>query len=253
MMTSFKDHFSTQAASYAAFRPRYPEALAQLIAERAPTRELVVECGCGNGQLSALLAGQFAQVIATDASAEQLAHAAQHPHIHYHLATAEALPVADASADAIVAAQSVHWFDLPKFYAEVRRIARPGALLALITYTSSEIEGATNEVFRRFYEEIIPPFWPPERQVVEDGYRSLPFPFPEEPAPALAMEADWDLAHMLGYVRTWSAIRALEKTGKFHIFEQFESDMRAAWGDPATIRRVRFPILMRLGRVTTAR
>lgn len=249
-MTDFKDHFSTQAAYYATFRPRYPRALAQVLATRAPAQERVIECGCGNGQLSELLAKEFQEVIATDASAEQLAHAVPHPRITYHQAVAEALPVADQSADAIVAAQSVHWFDLPKFYAEVNRIARPNALLALITYTSSTIEDAEpNAIFRHFYEEVLPPYWPPERRVVEEGYRSLPFPFPEEPAPKLDIVADWDLYHLLGYVHTGSAIRTLEKTGKFHIFEQFELDLQKAWGDPTLVRRVRFPVLMRLGRV----
>jgi SAM-dependent methyltransferase len=249
-MTDFKDHFSSQAAYYATFRPRYPRALAQMLARRSPAQERAVECGCGNGQLSVLLAKEFQEVIATDASAEQLAYAEPHERVTYHQAAAESLPVPDRSADAIVAAQSVHWFDLPKFYDEVRRIARPNALLSLITYTSATIEDPEpNAVFRNFYETILPPYWPPERQVVEEGYRTLPFPFPEEEAPTLDIVADWDLYHVLGYVHTGSAIRTLEKTGKIHIFEQFEEDLQKAWGDPTILRQVRFPILMRLGRI----
>ena len=71
----FKNHFSDRAAAYAARRPTYPVALVDFLADVAPRRELAWDSGCGSGQLSVLLAGCFEQVIATDASAEQIGRA----------------------------------------------------------------------------------------------------------------------------------------------------------------------------------
>src|SRR5439155_16820661 len=112
----FKNHFSDRAAAYAARRPTYPPALAEFLAEVAPRRELAWDSGCGSGQLSVLLAGRFEQVIATDASAEQIAQARPHPKVRYAQAPAEASGLPAAVVDLAVAAQAAHWFDLAGYY-----------------------------------------------------------------------------------------------------------------------------------------
>jgi len=63
--SGFHDHFSQVAAGYAVHRPTYPAAVAALLAELAPRRDLAWDNGCGSGQLSVLLAGRFARVIAS--------------------------------------------------------------------------------------------------------------------------------------------------------------------------------------------
>src|SRR5207249_7256547 len=123
----FQDHFSDKAAGYAAYRPVYPPALVDALAALAPGRGLAWDAGCGSGQLSLLLAQRFDRVIATDASADQIAHATAHPKVEYRCAPAEASGLADGIADLAVAAQAAHWFDLPDYYAEVRRVAPPRA------------------------------------------------------------------------------------------------------------------------------
>src|ERR671912_279432 len=70
-----QDHFSAASADYAVYRPTYPSALVDFLAEVSPATELALDCGCGNGQLSVLLAARFTRVIATDASAKQIASA----------------------------------------------------------------------------------------------------------------------------------------------------------------------------------
>ncbi len=69
-MTHFKDHFSSRAADYAAYRPSYPPELVDYLADLCPATTLALDCGCGTGQLAVLLARRFEQVIATDASAQ---------------------------------------------------------------------------------------------------------------------------------------------------------------------------------------
>jgi len=245
----FKDHFSSAAADYATHRPGYPAALIEHLADIAPATSRALDCGCGTGQLSVPLAARFESVVATDASAAQIANAEPHPRVEYHVALAEESGLPPHSLDLISVAQAAHWLDLQRFYAEVRRVARPGAVLALISYGVLELDGAPAPLVSHFYQRTLGPFWPDERRHVEEGYRRLPFPFAELPAPALAIEADWRLAELLGYIDTWSAVRALEKAHGRTLLEDFAAELSAAWGDPGTARRVRWPLAMRLGRL----
>jgi SAM-dependent methyltransferase len=246
--TPFKDHFSTHAAVYAAHRPTYPPALVDYLADIAPATELVLDCGCGTGQLSVLLARRFDRVLATDASAAQIANAEAHDRVEYRVARAEDSGLPDATVDLITVAQAAHWLDLDRFYAEARRVARHDGVLALVTYGVLHVDGEEVEaVVQRFYYEIIGQYWPPERRHVDAGYQTLPFPFAELHAPALAIEVSWRLADLLGYVDTWSAVREAEKRVGRAPVDGFARDLSAVWGDPQIRRHVTWPISMRVG------
>jgi SAM-dependent methyltransferase len=246
---SFPDHFSKIASSYARFRPRYSAALADFLAETAPAREIAWECGCGSGQLSVDLAERFGRVIATDASAEQLAKAQPHPRIEYRCATAERSGLEDGVADLAVAAQAAHWFDLPAWYREVRRVTKPGGLLAVISYGNVLIEGPVGALVERFYGGVVGQYWSPHRKLVDEGYRDLPFPFDEIEVPPLEIRVEWDLSAFLGYVETWSAVRALvEAEGRARV-ESFRAELARTWGAAQRTRTLRWPIAVRAGRV----
>jgi SAM-dependent methyltransferase len=245
----FKDHFSAGAAAYAAHRPTYPAALCDFLAEIAPRSYLAWDAGCGSGQLSVLLAGRFARVIATDASAQQIAHASRHPNVGYVVARAEASVLADHTVDVAVAAQAAHWFDLPAYYAEVRRIGRRGAVVALVTYGLVRVDPIVDSVIDRFYSQVVGPYWPPERRHVEDGYRSLPFPFQEIGVPGLEMQSSWTRPDLVGYVETWSAVWALERAVGPAPFEAFRRELAHAWGADAAVRPVRWTLSFRVGRL----
>ena len=247
---TFKDHFSVTASGYAAHRPVYPRGVAVALAARSPGRALVWDAGCGSGQLSVVLGEVFDQVAATDASAAQIAEAVPHPRVRYAVAPAEVSGLANGSVDCAVAAQAAHWFDLDAYYREVRRVARPGGLLALVTYAVMEVDPQIEKLVEQFYWHTLEGHWPPERRVVEEGYRSLPFPFEPVQSPALALEHRWNADELLGYVRTWSAVQSLKKAGRAADLERFGEELRRAWGDPATARLIRWPLSLRLGRVS---
>ena len=71
----FKDHFSGHAVEYAKFRPRYPDKLFEYLASISPRHGLAWDCATGNGQAAVGLIRHFDSVIATDASARQIATA----------------------------------------------------------------------------------------------------------------------------------------------------------------------------------
>lgn len=241
--------FDRGGGRYAAFRPNYPPKLAAHLAGLAPGHGLAVDVGCGTGQLTVQLAGHFDGVIGFDPSPAQLDHAAPHPRVTYRPASAEALPLPDARTDLIAAAQAAHWFDLPAFYAEVRRVARPGAIVALASYGAPRLDDAAlSDRFDRFYHDGIGPFWPPERRLVDSGYADLDFPFDELPAPALAIRRDWPLDTFLGYLSTWSAIRQAQDAGQGDLLTDFADDLSRLWGAADRSRRVVWPVAMRIGR-----
>ena len=246
----FKDHFSTSSADYARYRPRYPDELADWLAAAAPSQALALDCGCGAGQLSTLLARRFERVVATDASASQIAHAQPHARVSYRVAPAEHSGLDDSSVDLLSAAQAAHWFDLPRFHAEARRVLRPRGCIALVTYGVASMPGACGELLRELHDRVLGPYWPPERRLVIDGYRDLDFPFDEIAAPPLDVLARWDLDELLGYVRTWSALRQAEAALGSAPYDEFARQLRAAWGDAGVRRDIAWPLRVRAGRLS---
>src|SRR5213595_1081467 len=110
--TSFKDHFSKQAAGYAKFRPRYPQQLFDYLGSIAPSRQLAGDCGTGNGQAAVGLASVFDRVIATDGSEKQIANAQENKRLEYRVALAEQSGLGSSCVDLAIVAQALHWFDL---------------------------------------------------------------------------------------------------------------------------------------------
>jgi ubiquinone/menaquinone biosynthesis C-methylase UbiE len=245
---AFKDHFSVAAHEYDRYRPRYPKTLIEFLAAAAPGRDLAWDCATGTGQAAVALAARFGRVIATDASSAQLAHAVAHSGVDYVLATAESCGLADRSVDLVTVAQALHWLDLERFYAEVRRVARPGAVFAAWTYSLADADPEVDPLVASFYAEMTP-WWPPERSHVEDGYRRLHFPFEPLATPAFEIREAWPLERLLGYFSTWSAVNRCRKdTGQDPVIALGER-LAEVWGDPSRPRPVRWPLHLRAGRV----
>ncbi len=242
----FKDHFSGHANAYAAARPTYPPALFDWLAKQCPQHRLAWDAGCGNGQASVALAGHFDQVFASDPSATQIEAATARANVRYAVEPAEQCSLSDHCADLVTVAQALHWFEHARFYAEVRRVLGPGGLLAVWTYERSSVVPAVDAVFGRLYRAL-DAYWPPERRHVEAGYATLPFPFETIATPAFELICDWTLGQYLAYLRSWSASQRFQKATGNDAVAAIEPDMRAAWGDPAQVRTVRWPMTVKLG------
>lgn len=246
---SFKDHFSERSGDYATYRPTYPRALVEYLAGLCESTDAALDVGCGTGQLSVLLAERFKRVVATDASEQQIEKANAHERVEYRVAPAENSGLPEHSFDLITVAQAAHWFDLAAFYAEVRRVGKPGAVLALITYGVIQADPDIDGIIQHFYKDVVGPYWPPERRHVEDRYRSLDFPFDELEAPPLAIEVQWRASDLIGYADTWSAVRGAERALGRQPIERFQDDLLKAWGEQERRRTIRFPLSLRVARI----
>jgi len=246
---SFPDHFSRQSTDYAAHRPRYPAELFAWLASLGTGHERVWDCATGNGQAAVDLANHFDSVLATDASVAQIRNRHLHERIDYLVATAERTPFKDRCCDLVTVAQAVHWFDFERFFAGVRRIVRPGGAVAVWTYASFHVTDEVDAVVSRFYSDVVGPFWPPERAYVEAAYRTIPFPFPEMPAPPFECVTCWNVEGLIGYLRSWSAVQRFRDEHDRDPVSALRPELAKAWGPGAAIRRVSWPIHLRVGRV----
>jgi ubiquinone/menaquinone biosynthesis C-methylase UbiE len=245
-----KDNFSTQSKAYATFRPKLPGEVYQFILQHVNTFDLAWDVGTGNGQTAVQLAKHFKQVFATDISENQLSHAEQQPNIIYKKEPAEHSSLEDSSVDLITIAQAIHWFDFKKFYAEVRRVAKPNAAIAAFTYSLFEVtDSRVNELVQHFYWKETHAYWDAERTLVDEEYRTIPFPFKEIKAPAFFMEYQWSTEQLLGYMNTWSAALHYQKqTGKNLVNEFLKEKLEAATST-GQVLTIRFPIHLRIGKV----
>jgi ubiquinone/menaquinone biosynthesis C-methylase UbiE len=248
---SFKDHFSKQASDYAKFRPRYPREMFKYLGTVARSRALAWDCATGNGQAAVALSSVFERVIATDASEAQIANAEAHARVEYRVAPAENSGIESDTIDLVMVAQALHWFDLDRFYAEVKRLLKPGGIFAVSAYKFFGIAPEVDEVVNnRYYRKVVGPFWPPERTLIEK-FEQLPFPFPETETPRFEMSVHWKLEHLIGYLRTWSATQRFIAANRRDPLEEIAAELGAAWGDTKQSRRVVWPLTLRVGIKTT--
>lgn len=250
MPEAFHDHFSGVAARYATFRPTYPEGLFDFLASCVPTADACVwDCAAGNGQASVKLAERFPRVIATDASSEQIRAAKSHPRVEYRVASAEQSGLPDQSISLVTVAQAVHWFDFDRFYSEVRRVLRPNGILAVWGYGNLCFEEfELNALVEDYYHQVVGPFWPPERKWIEEGYRTLPFPFEPLEVPTFCMEVRWSLDALIGYLGTWSATVRFQQARQQNPLPDLRARLLPHWKSPESERSIRWPLAVRIGR-----
>jgi SAM-dependent methyltransferase len=246
---TFEDHFGRKAEEYARHRPRHPDALLDWVSALAPSRGLAWDCGTGTGQVAIALAERFTHVIATDASEQQIAHAIAHERIEYRVEPASAVTIANGSVDLVTVAAAVHWFDLEPFYAEVKRVAKPGAVIAVWTYWLPIIAPAIDARLAEYTTEIVGASWPERIQRVIDRYETLPFPFEELAAPQFETMAEWDLHALEAYVDTWSATQRYLHEHGHHPIERIHAELEREWDDADTLRTIRWPLYLRVGRI----
>jgi SAM-dependent methyltransferase len=244
-----KDLFSTQAADYAKYRPIYPPELYEYILTFVKERKRAWDCATGNGQAGCALASFFDKVEATDLSENQIRHALPHPKVEYLVAACDRTPFPDHFFDLITVAQAYHWFDFDSFAREVRRVGKPGGVLAIWGYGLGECEDpAIQNLLWVFYKNTVGPYWDPERKFVEENYETIPFPFPELPGRRFSISLEYSREDLLGYLSTWSAVQHFRRERGEDPLEDFAKKLHPLW-EGKDSKLFLTPLFLRLARL----
>jgi len=248
------DHFENVAQYYGEFRPKYPLRLFETIVKEAPSRQHCWDCATGSGQAAVALAEMFESVTATDASTSQLENSEAHDRVVYRVAPAESSGLRAESVDLITVAQALHWFPLDAFFQECQRVLKPGGILAIWSYgLLTTNEEKLDQLIQHYFSKIVGPYWPPERSLVDECYRSVRLPFDELDIGELkenplAIKEEWSLVQMKGYLRSWSAsgyyLKALGKDPLENISEKLDT----AWGVQSEYRTINWTLTLRLAK-----
>jgi len=122
--------FGAAATAYAEHRPDYAQAAVRWALERAPGPR-VLDLGAGTGKLTGTLVGLGVDVVAVEPDPAMLAELrGALPDVRALAGSAEAIPLPDASVDAVLAGNAMHWFDMAVAGPEIARVLAPGGVLA---------------------------------------------------------------------------------------------------------------------------
>jgi hypothetical protein len=202
------------------------------------------DAGTGNGQVASVLSSHFAQVIATDISASQLALAANTDNITYLNTRSEDTGIAANTIDLITVAQALHWFDIDGFTNEVQRVSADNAILAVWGYdllrAGDEIDALTDYL----HTDVLDGYWDPHRFLIDTHYESIVFPFHELPQQEFEMLHTRDADSLIGYLRSWSAVSKYKQQHAKDPVLEIEQRLRDAMDSEAVLCRT--PVFLRM-------
>jgi ubiquinone/menaquinone biosynthesis C-methylase UbiE len=245
----FKDYFSKQAELYAKYRPKYPQKLFEYLSSITEHHQRAWDTATGNGQAAIGLAPYFDKIIATDASRSQIEHAEKHPKVTYSVAKAEQSNLPSCSVDLIVAATAIHWFDLPAFYDEVRRILKPGGVFAAWQYSTPLFTEQVDEVVKYWYTQIIGKYVAPEISKAFDFENKIEFPFQRIQTPNFDFELNWNLDDLVNFLLTWSCTQSYINENNSNPIDIVIDDLRKAWGNENHRKMSRWKLYLKAGKV----
>ncbi len=246
-MRAIGDHFSEQADIYENARPHYPDVIFSDFHTRVTeqfTREhftgndetpiIVADIGAGSGQATQSLAPLFSHLFAIDPIPDIIARCPAATNVTRLAARAESVPLAAHQLHGIFCAQSAHWFDLPAFHAEMRRVCHPHAPIAFASYGRTRISPDIDQQMDEF-EKIIGPYWPAGRDHVDSHYRHLDIEFPILARQEYPMHLNWSVDQFCAYVASWSSVTAYNRVQATNCLDELFPALRAQWDGLKTV------------------
>lgn len=206
--------FGKVADDYDRARPTYPPDAVSWLLGRDPLE--VVDLGAGTGKLTAVLVGAGHRVVAVEPLDELRAKLTDAlPGIPALQGSAEALPLPDASVDAVVAGQAFHWFDIGAALAEIGRVLRPGGTLGLLWNFRDDASAWMRDLAAIAGQDGLPEGWTRELEAL--------------PVVTSVERRDFRLEHrvdrerLLALLRSWSHVASQDNTGRHDLLRRVEA------------------------------
>lgn len=207
------------AEGYAKYRPDYPQELHAAIVNfcqdksKGSVLDLAIDIGCGSGQSTLALAGSIKHVVGIDVSAAQINQARRlytesHKNVEFQVGPAEDLSqFKDSSVDLVTFATCFHWLDAEKVYAEVKRVLKPGGVIAVfakgLVYASLD---EVTSVIKKFNYQTLADYWSPRICLIWEQYQDIMLPFEDftRDETSFKIHRQYPLSMLIGYLRSWS-------------------------------------------------
>lgn len=121
--------------------------------------------------------------------------------------------------------------------------------MAAWSYGACRAGDDVEPLLRRFEHETLGPYWNPCRRWVDEGYRTVPFPFPPLSTPGFELRVEWSLSQLGEYLSSWSAVATYRQVHGVDPVEPLLLDIIKHWGSPERARVITWPLGIRVGRV----
>lgn len=241
--------YSPYAKRYAKSRPGYPAELFEYLASLTELHDIAWDCATGSGQAARSLVNYYDKIIATDVSSEQIKNAVKHKRIEYRIATSEKSGIKNRSVNLITVASAVHWFNLPEFYNEVRRVMASGGIIAVWTYHVGYIESPFDELFLHFYKDILAPYFGEGAKLVDNKYNEITLPGTSVKSKDFSVSSEWNLTDMLNFIQSWSGTQQYIEVNKKNPVTLIEEKLKLLWGDADKTHILRWPLFLKVSRL----
>jgi ubiquinone/menaquinone biosynthesis C-methylase UbiE len=208
-----------------------------------------LDVACGTGMSTVALAGHADAVVGVDVSPEMMRSARHATGVRYLLGRAERLPFTAGTFDAATCCSGVHWFDQPRFFAELHRVLRPAGWVALYDhYFIGEMVDVPE--FGEWMREGLRRYpLPPRTPQVGDPSSMEPDGFEKVGDEFFADDIAMTHEQLVSYQLTISNfVAAIEQGARREELEAWVRDTSAPLFDGVTTRTVRF-----LGSITCFR
>jgi ubiquinone/menaquinone biosynthesis C-methylase UbiE len=241
--------FSSLSESYQKFRPSIPKLFFDFLFTTVYEQGRAWDCAAGTGQNSKALKAGFKNVAATDISSQMIKKAQRHSGINHCVAQSECACFKDQIFDLVLVAQAIHWFDLPMFYNEVKRVLKKDGIIAAVAYGFSSIEQSIDLILEKFRFQFLDPYWHPRAKMVFEGYQNLSFPFEEIEIEPIHLKIRWNMYELLGFMRTWSGVKKFIEDHNEDPVLKIVDVLEREWGNPESKKELTFPLYTRIGKV----
>lgn len=221
--------FNSKSGEYKNFRPLYPERLFEVLRSYCKEGKRAWDSACGNGQVASSLVRYFDSVSASDLNLNQIENRIDHKNIDFSVQNSEETTYKNSSFDLVVVAQAMHWFNLDKFFSEVKRVLKPGGVFACIGYSFFTVSSEIDEIVKELVLDPISSYWSDKNRILWNRYEDVNFPFYKVDIEDVEMASFWTREELINYISTWSAYKRYRENSSKEILEELDLKLKKIW------------------------